>query len=257
MQDRARNTTGKPTHSPPAGRRDEPALLTPDAGILHMQQMVGNQAVQRLLAKADLENATRQVPHLQRQVSPPVHLPRSLQSQDVVSTTIGTPQITQFGGFIWDADFRLPSPAAGDGYIIQECWHNAQNLVTGAPTRPEWHYFEWWRVAAGAVGPVDRVGPSHDTFAYHNGTEEGPHMRYSIRGVARFYETPVYPWGIHHPSNIPGANASLIDSPSPPPIWTGQGLNREAVSVYDARNPAAPVTSLEITNGGTVTRFTG
>jgi hypothetical protein len=149
-------------------------------------------------------------------------------------------------------DFSLPAPAAGDGYIIQECRHNSTDLSTGTPLRPEWHYWEAWRVRAGALEPVERgANNCHDQFRYTVLDTSHTYVENSIRGIVRFYETPDFPWGNDHPRNNPAHNF-FVDLPQPT-IWNGSGVRHEAVNIYDARG-GTPRNRLLLTNGSQETR---
>jgi hypothetical protein len=213
---------------------------------LQLQHLYGNRAAQRLLENPSIA--------LQRQERDrPVRIAQRLQQQDVIINTVGTPEVRNYGAFTWLVDYRLPQTAAGDGYIIQECWHTSTNLTTGEPLRPEWHYFEAWRVRAGASEPVERGGDNcHDRYSYVVLTPGGNYVENRIRGMIRFYETPVFPWGNDHPRNNP-QHSFFHDLPQPP-IWNGSGVRHEAVGTYDARSGRAS-NRLLLINGTQETRL--
>lgn len=222
--------------------------------IQQLQRRYGNRTLQRLLndpaalQRAEPELAAR----LQRQ-DRPVRVPHRLQQQDVTITTVGTPQILPNGGFEWLVDFSLPDAAAGDGYIIQECRHNSTDLLTGNPLRPEWHYWEAWRVRAGALEPVERgANNCHDQFRYTVLTTTDRYVRHSIQGIVCFYETPDFPWGNDHPQYNP--NHNFFHNLPRPTIWNGIGVRHEAINIYDARG-STPTNRLLLINGSQETRI--
>ena len=168
---------------------------------------------------------------LQRQVPQRVP-PGPTQIQQPNITSVIGPLLNPLGDYEWRVAFSLPSPAAGDGFIIQKLTMRSENVETGAVLGEE-HFFETWEVRAGRTIPLARHSSGYDdSYIFGNvDPARGIHGRNSHTGVVAFYEGPLppefgpYERGTHfyntHRSTVTG--------------WVGIGTRHDVIAEWDDR----------------------
>jgi hypothetical protein len=208
--------------------------------VLGLQRQIGNAAVTRLLQR-EVDTAEpvegRMGPASDRLCatfvpSQSTGPPQRLDPEDPIIGTVAGPCLVDWaGGYYWYVTYQLPAPAQVGGFIIQEL-HQQGDGGTHE------HFWECWRVRAGATEPPNRTNtPSDVTPAgapyddrYRHLWVPGAHQPaqgwYRHLGVARFYPGPLPPqFGAELPSS----------ARTRPDGWTGAGTRHDCYAEWGRR----------------------
>jgi len=163
------------------------------------------------------------------------------------------------GGCLWAVLFSLPSPAARNGYIIQEVLFSESGTGPsgGKPAAGSKHYWEAWPIAKGDTGITDPnsqetvakfvkdlTGATLSQAPYQNNYNDiffnsylaGSQGRAEWRAVAAFYEVALPKQFI--PNNQGTNSGKLLSTTTPPNLWQptfwhGSGLMRVLTFQYN------------------------
>jgi hypothetical protein len=157
------------------------------------------------------------------------------------------------GAYVWGVQFRLPVPAARDGFIIQEVVQTEDGAdASGRRTRFDAHYYEAWPVSLGKVSPtgsgaqqtIAQFMISQGLTTVPSGAEyqlprndiffrtfpQGNVGWRIVRALAGFYEEPLPPDFIV--GGVPSAGA-LPATLARPSFFEDRGLSRLLWFEYD------------------------
>jgi hypothetical protein len=218
--------------------------------LFDLHRKYGNAAVQRLLSESGLD-------YHRLSTLPASQISRLLQRQEAVSppTTGGGQDVTvntivlelgEHRWYMWGVDLVLPTPAAANGFIIQQVWSQVIDLETQSIIGTEAPYWEAWEVEAESTVPINHGADVYlDRFTLNPGGNPIAYGRTVKEGIVKFYPGPLPPeFGPYQPGQH-----FYMDFDSRPSGWDGTGTRRRIVAVWDERPGHPPVNRLQAFNG--------